>query len=288
MGTPELWDLVVRPVNAVQAAEIMLGISPSAARLLASALHATSPEADALLFAVPRMMRSLVIATTIAPERCHGEVRGPIQWGETMSARAANAGDPMVFVCASPGRAYDAPENRVLVAALESVRAAAAAVEVGRLKHRDTALFHHIRANGSQARRFLEHRSLNAIPRVKPQPRDLKRARSGTRRRNYGPALLVLDRVGEGFSGDDLELVADEATATEHDVVVEAVRHLRAAGHPIPGFRVRGGALVAGPLSYRHHRTRHPELPGGLAVDGMPVEAARPDEVAGALRAVGW
>jgi hypothetical protein len=286
MSTADLWDLVARPVNTIQAAEIMLGISASAARLLAAALHATSPEVDALLFAVPHMMRSLAIATTVAPERSHGEVRGPIQWSETMSARAASAGDPMVFVCAAPGRAYDAPENRVLVAALESIRAAAASVEVGRLKHRDTALFHHIRGNATMARRYLDHRSLNSIPRVKPTARELKRTRSGTRRRTYGSALLVLERQGAGFTGEDLALVADDATTAEHAAVVEAVRVLRAKGETIPGFRVRNGALTAGALTYRHRRTRHADAPKGLAWRGVPLGATRPDEVAAALQAV--
>jgi hypothetical protein len=288
MTTPELWDMVARPVNTIQAAEIMLGISASAARLLASALHATSPEVDALLYSVPRMMRSLAIATTIAPERSHGEVRGPIQWSETMSARAASAGDPMVFVCAAPGRAYDAPENRVLVAALESVRASAVSIEVGRLRQRDTALFHHIRSNGSQARRYLEHRSLSAIPRTKPSARELKRTRSGTRRRTYGPALLVLERVSAGFTGEDLDLVADDATAAEHQTVVRAVRVLTERGHEVPGFRIRNGALMAGPLTYRHRRSRHSDVPKGLSVDGRALEGVGADDVADVLSSLGW
>jgi hypothetical protein len=113
----------------------------------------------------------------------------------------------------------------------------------------------------------------------------VKRTRSGTRRRTYGSALLVLERQAAGFTGEDLALVADEATAAAHAVVVEAVRVLRAEGEALPGFRIRNGALTAGALTYRHRRTRHADAPKGLAWRGTPITARRIDEVAAALHA---
>ena len=52
------------------------------------------------------------------PIRSRGEVRGPVLWSETMSARPPSFGDPDLFVCTSPQRDYDTAENRVLVRAL--------------------------------------------------------------------------------------------------------------------------------------------------------------------------
>ena len=58
--------------------------------------------------------------TGIEPQRCIGELRGPVLWSETMSARASSFGDRDLFICATPSRAYDIDENRILVAALDT------------------------------------------------------------------------------------------------------------------------------------------------------------------------
>ncbi len=74
----------------------------------------------------------MAIATTDKPERCYGELRGPVLWSETMSARSASAGDPGMFVCATTTKAYDTDENRVLKAALDVIRRAGADADHGR------------------------------------------------------------------------------------------------------------------------------------------------------------
>ncbi len=80
---------------------------------------ATSPEAEALLEAMPKTVRSLATSLQTQTERCLGSLRGPVLWSETMSARASSFGDEGLFVCKTPSRAYDIDENRVLVAALD-------------------------------------------------------------------------------------------------------------------------------------------------------------------------
>lgn len=205
-----------------------------------------------------------------------------------MSARAASAGDPNVFVCASPMRAYDTPENRVLVAALASISSAARFVDVGSLRSRDTPLARRIRDNGSLARRYLDHRALTNVPRVRPSSRDRKRTRSGNRRRVYAPALAVLEVVTEPLTAEELELVADEQTASEHAIAVMAIAELRLRGHDIPAARIRDRAVVAGPLTYLHRNTRRvAEIEAGVRVGGQLVDAREPEEVPAALDRLG-
>lgn len=287
MATAALWEMLARPLDPWRAAEAVLGISFSAARMMTSALHVTSPEAEDLLDAMPHLVRSLAISSAVGLELCQGDVRGPIQWSETMSARANSAGDPNVFVCASPMRAYDTPENRVLVAALLSISNAARQVDVGSLRSRDTPLARRIRDNGNMARRYLDHRALTNVPRVRPSARDRKRTRSGNRRRQYAPAMAVLDVVTEPLTADELELVADERTAAEHAVAVMAIAELRLRGYDIPAARIRDHAVVAGPLTYVHRSTRLAEIEAGVRVNGDLLDVSEPEEVPAALDRLG-
>ena len=205
-----------------------------------------------------------------------------------MSARAASAGDPMVFVCASPMRAYDTPENRVLVAALQSISDAARLVDVGALRTRDTPLARRIRDNGNLARRYLDHRALADVPRVKPTSRDRTRTRAGLRRRAYAPAMAVLDVVTEPLTADELELVTDEQTAAQHSVAVMTLAELRLRGHDVPPARIRDRVVVSGPFTYVHPNSRvGVDVGRGVRVGGRPVEATEPEEVPAALDALG-
>ena len=123
-ATHELWELLRRPFNVVEAVDSVLGLSPNVVKQLTGAMLATCREAEALLAATPKTIRSLSISMSNQAEECRGELRGPVLWSETFSCRSSSAGRNDVYVCAAPSRAYDIPENRVLVAALLSVLAA--------------------------------------------------------------------------------------------------------------------------------------------------------------------
>src|SRR5688572_17819644 len=124
-ATIELWYRLARPFDAVSAVEALTALYPTTARQLVGMCLATSREADALLDRMHEIVRSLSIATTTVPVRHEGEVRGPILWSETVAARSASPGAGNVFVCASPVKAYDTDQNRVLRFALSRVRDAA-------------------------------------------------------------------------------------------------------------------------------------------------------------------
>jgi hypothetical protein len=127
-GLGIIWDRLARPYDPVAMIEAVLGLPHRAARHLVGAAIATSDEAEQLLHGMPVTLRSLSIATTDQPLRCYGEIRGPVMWAETVAARSASAGDPGLFVCATPAKAFDTDENRVLVSALDAIRRAASTV----------------------------------------------------------------------------------------------------------------------------------------------------------------
>jgi hypothetical protein len=290
-GLAALWSRLARPYDAVGVLEALLGYPHGAARQLVGVIVATSAEADVLLDGMPHTLRGLAIATTDRPVRCYAEIRGPVMWAETAAARASSAGDPGLFVCATPDKAFDTDENRVLVSALAGVRRAGR--EVDHLHDGfDDDVLRHARHNGARAVQFLQHRTLAAVPRRhRPTPRAMHRTRAGTRRRTYQPALDLIARMSEPFTLDSLTRLSDERTTAQHDLFAALITGLEARGHPSRQLHVNEGSIVAGPLSYRHERNRgdldhvHGVLVGSVLVDVPDDPRARRTAAADALAA---
>jgi hypothetical protein len=254
-GLESLWARLSRPYDPVTLLEALLGFPLSVSRQLNGAVVATCDEAEELLDRMPMTLRSLAIATTDRAQRCYGEIRGPVMWAETVSARAASIGDIGLFVCAMPDKAFDTDENRVLAAALSAIRNAG--LEVERSQHAyDDAVLRRARHNAGRAIRYLEHRSLAQVPRRRPNPRAISRTRAGTRRRTYQPALDLLARTSEPFSVLALEGFCDERTTSQHDLLAALADGLEERGRPLRPLRTHEGALMTGPLWYRHPRNR--------------------------------
>jgi hypothetical protein len=253
-------------------------MSHGSVRAVAGSLHVNSPEVVALLFQMPRMLRSLGVATTQRPERCHGEIRGPVQWSETMSARGATAGAVDLFICTTTSRAYDTPDNRLLVAALRSIVDAASAFERGTVTALPGAsadsvaeLARHARRNSSLALRFLDHRALSGVRQGRPTRKEVARARAGKRARTYLPALAVLERADEAIGPLDVEGMADERTRQEHTTIADVLDVLDGRGHPVT-LTARRGMIVGGSLTYVN--PSHPLRPSrpGIRVGRIELE----------------
>src|SRR5258708_4095368 len=90
--TADLWDALAHPVDPWSATEALLGLSSGGAHLLASILLLSSAEAEALLGSMHEVSRALTIGTSGRTERSNGEIRGPILWSETLSARSSGGG----------------------------------------------------------------------------------------------------------------------------------------------------------------------------------------------------
>jgi hypothetical protein len=245
-------------------------------RALAGYLHATSPEVVALLVHMPMVLRSLGVATTNRPERCHGEIRGPVQWSETMSTRGATAGASDLYICTTTARAYDTPENRILVAALRSIVDAERAIErasgASRPGPSGPDLARHARRNSSLAVRYLDHRALSGVQRQRPTPKAVARVRAGKRARTYLPALAVLERGVESLGPMVIDGLTDAHTLAEHATLADLLDGLERRGHRI-SLRAHRGMLAGGPVTYVHRN--HPLRPSepGIRVGDLVLES---------------
>jgi hypothetical protein len=251
----DIWDRLARPFAMSETIDAILGLTVKVVNQFLGTKIANSPEADHLLASMQTAMRSLATSMQSHAQRCVGDVRGPILWSETMSARASSNGAEDLFVCATPARAYDITENQVLVAALSAVREAALQSAIVSEKVYDDETLRRARAQGERARMYLQHPSLRSVTHKNPDGRALRRTRSGKSRKTYGPALEMLDRLGEPISAEELLPYADRRTRVQHRVLMAIVERLEAAGGPLPPFRAEDGVLYAGPLQYRHPRT---------------------------------
>ena len=250
-GLAVVLDRLARPYDGERVAAGLLGLPNRVARQLIGAVLATSDEAEDLLHAMPSIVRSLAIATTDQPERCVGEIRGPVLWAETMSARSASAGDPGLFVCATTTKAYDTDENRVLKAALAIVHEAGRHTEHG-VEGADDEVVRRARHNGQHAGHLLEHQTLSQVPVTRPTGRALRRTRAGNRRHTYQPALAVLRRAGDPIGAEHLAPFADARTTAQHDLLAATLQHLEDVTGESPVLRTDHGGLAAGPLRFHH------------------------------------
>jgi len=270
----EIWNRLSRPFDTARTVSALVGLPANEMVQMVGARVATSPEAERLLETMPTVMRALATSLQTQAERCLGSLRGPVLWSETMSARASSFGDEGLFVCKTPSRAYDIPENRVLVAALMIVRDAASEAEHNNERALDDPLLRAARRNGNEANRFGQHPSLARVARERPNGRAIKRTRSGKHRRSYQPALDMLTRQANPLDANDVWALCDERTRAQHRVLVGVMERLeRHSGTRLPPLRVERGALFAGPVQYYHgrrlgDRTRLSGIViGGLLVD---------------------
>ena len=251
----DLWSRFIRPFDVVHTVSCITGLSISVVTQLVGVAVAGSPEANRLLDELPHTIRSLATSMSTQHERCKGELRGPVLWSETMSARASSFGDPDLYVCMTPSRAYDIDENRVLVAALVAVRDAARfAIENTPTRHQEDATLRMVKRNGSDAGRFVEHPSLQAVSRERPKARALKRTRSGKKKRTYEPAIDMLRREANPLTPEDVRAWCDKRTLVQHHVLMGIIHRLEARGARLPPFRTERGALYSGPVQYYHAR----------------------------------
>jgi hypothetical protein len=279
-ATRVLWENLSRPLAVSDAARALFGLSFDVIRQLAGALVATSAEAEALLLTMPEVLRNLSITTVQTVERCQGEVRGPVLWSETVSARAGTAGATDVFVCLTARRAYDTPQNRVLVAALTAVRRSAADADAVARQAYDDEVLLRARANGDDARRFLEHRTMRDVSRKRPSRRDVAKAAAGRRSQQYLPAIDLLRRMRDPIGLNHLLPFTDARTAWQHWAIVSLAAQLRKRGAPLGAFRVTpSGDVRAGRLTFRHANVaRETQNPlHGILFERLLVDV--PDEV---------
>ncbi|MEM9465342.1 MAG: hypothetical protein AAGA90_08200 [Actinomycetota bacterium] len=290
--TVEIWSRLARPFDLTATADAVLGLSPDVVHELSGTVVATCDEAEALLAAMPKTLRNLKTSVNAQLERCVGELRGPVQWSETLAAQASSLGNRDVYICAATRRAYDIDENRVLVGALRAIAQAGAQVEREDDGHGHEADVQRARHNGRQARRFLDHRSLEAIRlEGRPTPRAIKRTRSGKSAGAYRPALAMLERAAEPLSLDEMAAFCDRRTRVQHGLLLAIMDELERRGMRVPALRAESGSLFAGPIEYVNPRRSDPSPVHGILIGNVLVDvpdelrSATPESTLEALRA---
>jgi hypothetical protein len=195
-------------------------------------------------------------------------------WSETMAARAASAGAHDVFVCASPVKAFDTEENRVLVAALSVIRLAGSRAETSGQADEDK--IRRARFNAARALRFLDHRTLVDVTRGPLDGRALRRARAGSRRHTYNPAVEMLEFATEPLTLEDMRPWLDPRTMAQHDLLAGLISGLEERGVAISRLIAEPAGLRAGPLVYRHSRRNTEEAPendtSGISIGPLLVD----------------
>ena len=276
-ATHRLWFHLAQPFDPVAIAGALAGIPHPAARHLVALKVAASSEADQLLARMHETLRSLSVNTSFSPIRCVGDIRGPVLWSETVAARSASPGAADVHVCASPSKAYDTDENRVLLQALLRIRDAARMVEHPAEDDPDAGTVRRARHNGARAIWAIDHRAMATVTRGRITRRGIQRARTGTKARTYRPAVAFLERARQPLTPNDLIPLCDVRTLAQHRVLAAIIHALNEAGRPLPPLRLDNGVLRAGPIAYLHptrpepghgaERDLHGILVGEMLVD---------------------
>jgi hypothetical protein len=268
-----IWQRMSRPFNLAQAVPALTGIPGTEVADLVTLHLAISDEADALLTAVPKMTRNLASTTNSQLERCVGNMRGPVMWAETLTARANTFGADDVFVCAAPVRDHNTPENRALISALELIRRANRALASASAQIFDTDAQARIAANAAAARGLLRSRELARIKSSRVTNREVHKVAAGRRSRQYDTALKMLQRRAEPLRGGELHALCDAKTVAQHHALVLVMASLQRRGLAVPQFRCEGGELVAGRLRYRNWHNATASGNHGLLVDQVLVDS---------------
>ena len=271
--TEALWTRLHRPFDTPEVVDAMFGLPEDTIDQLIGSRVASGEHAHRLLSRMPVISRALATDVVKRPERCMGELRGPVLWSETMAARGASAAAPDVFVCAVPRRHYDTNENRILVAALVAIRDAGRKADLLPQEAYDSETLRQARSNGHKATRWLHSQHLEGVTRTRPTQRELRRVKAGSRKGTYTPALRLLEEAMEPLSIVDLMPYCDKRTRAQHRIIVGLAERLEARGELVPHFRARDGVLRAGPIEYRHQRVRGAtDVPYGVTIDGVLVD----------------
>jgi hypothetical protein len=149
----------------------------------------THPTVEALVEDLPRLARRLTTTTAAVEERGMQRIRGAIDWPTTLVTQAATQ-QPTLYVTRPTERAYQTPENELLVFVLDELSQLAA--QTG-WEAATTTIGEQIRRVASAARWWRSNRMLATIKRVPPSPRSIARVRTSRSRLRYGHALAVYD-----------------------------------------------------------------------------------------------
>jgi hypothetical protein len=190
----DLWRYLTPAASIEQAvleAAALLKLPSYELRTLGRIEFLVSPELERLLEELPLLTRRLATTTAAEEEWSAERVRGAIQWGRTIGLRQAT-GISNLYITAPARRAYQTPENEMLVLLLDAV------VRLGRQvgwygsTSADAGALVSDRVR--EAQRWLQLRALLEVERRPLTSSKLARIRAGRHRRRYTSAIAAYER----------------------------------------------------------------------------------------------
>ena len=251
-STAELWRRRAAGTPAIGFAAALTGNGFSTLTEAVALSLALSREARTLLDGMELRVRTLTATVAMKNERCVYSVRGPVQWAETMTARANSFGSDDVFVCSAAERSFDTVENRTLVAALDAVAAARRALEgplAERLTEREAA---RARQMAEEAASWRAHPRLAGLRAGRLNGRDAARLRGGHRMSRMAAVVAVRDRAQEPFTPEVLTRLSDGPTRAYHRFFHAILEVVEARGLSDGELHLSEGTLRTGGLSFSH------------------------------------
>jgi hypothetical protein len=250
--TTRLWTAFDPDVTHKARLPILCGVPPQIVDDVVTISTAKSRPAARLMARTPGILRSLAHQTTTRSERCVGHVRGPIQWSETITAWSSGVGVDDVFVCVSPRRDFDVPENRLLVWLLKRLATAGRRCSGDAANWFPKEAIESVEAQGRAAQKLLEHPALRGVTIRKLTGREMQIVRKSRHASTYTPALKLHERVARPFERDEVRALVSRETVEHHRAIMMIVDRLQARGLAVPQMTIRGDFAVSGPIRYRN------------------------------------
>ncbi len=208
-------------------------------------------EVQALLDGLPVLLRQLATTTAHEEEQSAERVRGAILWGSTLATRIA-VGLPHLYVTAPARRAFQNPENELLVFMLDAI--AQLGQQTGWYHAEGEGIGQLVNERTAAAQRWLHSRMLLEVERRPPTPRSVVRVRTGRHQRRYQHTVRAWERYRSLVARLDRpalrELVESTAIVTRHDAVLfellctfAVIDALRVCGWQVGPLRLFGGRL---------------------------------------------
>ena len=269
-ATARLWDRRDRRVPAVAAAAALTGLQPALLRGAAKVSFAVSVECESILNDMDDRVRQLPMQLSKVLERCVHEVRGPVMWSETITARANAFGDEDVFVCSTVQKDYADPQNGLLVWLLSEASHAQRVVRGPLGGYMAAGELRRVEEIAVDARKWRNSPRLAAVAAARPTTRQIQRMRTGRHGESVEPLLTGRRRLLQPFVAQDIEDLTDERTAVLHTGVLEVFEAVAKATDVEMVVSFGSGALWLGPVSFRHPRSAG-TAPVGLTVGGTAV-----------------
>jgi hypothetical protein len=277
----DLWRYLTPAASIEQElleAAALLQLPPYEIRTLGRLQFLICHELGELLEQMPFLTRRLATTTASEEEWSAERVRGAIQWGRTIGVRQAT-GIPHLYVTTPARRAYQTPENELLVLVLDAV------VQLGHQTgwHRSSseAVGKLVSSRVGEAERWLQLRGLLEVERRPITPSKLARIRSGRHRRRYAAALGAydryrvlaekLDRAAIRAAVEAYGLVSrDDPTLFELLCTFRALDALRSQGWALGRFGLfRGSLRVRGRRKDVELELTYQATPRGLSADSI-------------------